>query len=254
MAPTQIAVNGAGGTMGQAVIDAAADRADVTPVVGAHPDPGDTAADLSVVSPDRLAAAVERHEPDVLVDFSVAAATVTAAEICAEAGVGLVTGTTGLDDRQVKSLRAASEATPVIRATNFSRGIHALARALEPALEALPEYDLELLETHHSRKRDAPSGTANALLETVADHREIDRVPGRVGTHRRDDAEVGVLVRRAGTVRGEHELLLAGNDEVLTLTHRAEDRGVFAAGALDAAVWTDGRPPGWYSFEAVIDG
>ncbi|PSP17086.1 4-hydroxy-tetrahydrodipicolinate reductase [Halobacteriales archaeon QH_10_67_13] len=128
----------------------------------------------------------------------------------------------------------------------------AAAGPLEPALAALPEYDVELLETHHSRKREAPSGTAETILETVADHRELDRVPGREGTHDRTDEKVGVLVRRAGTIRGEHELLLADNDEVLTLTHRAEDRGVFAAGALDAAVWIAGRPPGSYAFTDVV--
>jgi 4-hydroxy-tetrahydrodipicolinate reductase len=150
-------------------------------------------------------------------------------------------------------LDSVSAAVPVLKATNFSRGIQALRRALGPALEALPDYDVELLETHHNAKRDAPSGTAKTLLSDIETHREFDTVAGREGIQPREDDEVGMLVRRAGDIRGEHEVLLAGNDEVLTLTHRAEDRGVFAAGALDAAVWVAGQGPGSYDFGAVID-
>lgn len=252
VAETRIGVNGAGGEMGGRVLAAAAERDDVEAVFGVAPGPEAATARIPVVEPDDLGGALDRHAPDVLVDFSVPAATVDAARACAAAGVALVTGTTGLDDRQLAAIGETSAETPVLRASNFSRGIQAFLRALEPVLAALPEYDVELLETHHSRKRDAPSGTAETILETVADHRELERVPGREGAHDRTDEEVGVLVRRAGTIRGEHELLLAGDDEVLTLTHRAEDRGVFAAGALDAAVWIAGRPPGTYSFADVV--
>jgi 4-hydroxy-tetrahydrodipicolinate reductase len=111
------------------------------------------------------------------------------------------------------------------------------------------------METHHTGKRDAPSGTAKTVLEAVAEHRDFETVYGREGVQPREEGEgeVGVLVRRAGNVRGEHEVMLADNDEVLTLTHRAEDRAVFAEGALDAAVWLADRDPGWYTFGDVID-
>lgn len=254
MSRTRIGVNGASGEMGQTVLATAAERSDTEAVFGVAPDPETTSAAVPIVGPDDLAGALDRYTPDVLVDFSVPAGAAAAVRACATAGVAVVTGTTGLDDQQLATVREASTETAVLRASNFSRGVQALLRAMEPALAALPEYDVELLETHHSRKRDAPSGTAETLLETIDEYRELDRVPGQEGTHERDDDEVGVLVRRAGTIRGEHELMLAGNDEVLTLTHRVEDRGVFAAGALDAAVWIDGRPSGNYTFEAVIDG
>ena len=137
-----------------------------------------------------------------------------------------------------------------------SRGVQALLRAVESAVSDLPGYDVEVTETHHNRKRDAPSGTANTILETIEGVRggdESDRVYGRVGEAPRDEGEIGVHVRRAGDVRGEHEVLLAGNDEVVKLRHRAESRRVWAEGALDAAVWLAGKPPGWYDFADVLE-
>jgi 4-hydroxy-tetrahydrodipicolinate reductase len=142
---------------------------------------------------------------------------------------------------------------PVLRAANFARGVQALLRTVGEAVGALPGYDVELTETHHNGKRDAPSGTAKTILEEIREYREFETVPGREGIQPRTDEEVGMLVRRAGDVRGEHEITIAGNDEVLTLSHRAEDRAVFAAGALDAAAWLAGREPGRYEFGDVID-
>ena len=142
----------------------------------------------------------------------------------------------------------------MLKASNFARGVQALLTLVEAGVEALPGYDVELTETHHGGKRDAPSGTARTILSAVDEAREaeLDRTHGREGEHRRADSEAGVHVRRAGNVRGEHELLLAGNDEVLTLSHRAESRRVFAAGAVDAAEWLAGREPGWYEFDDVL--
>jgi 4-hydroxy-tetrahydrodipicolinate reductase len=248
---TVLGVSGAAGQMGRAVVETALNRDDVAVAFGVD---HQTDADPGVVlyRPDEVGVAIADHDPDAVVDFSVPTATVDLAGVCAETGVPLVVGTTGLEDDGLAILRETSEAVPVLKATNFSRGIQALLRALGPALDALPGYDVELLETHHNRKRDAPSGTATTILETVAEHREFDPVYGREGIQPRADDEVGVLVRRAGDVRGEHEVLLAGNDEVLTIAHRAENRGVFAAGAVDAAVWLAGRDAGWYGFGDVV--
>jgi 4-hydroxy-tetrahydrodipicolinate reductase len=165
----------------------------------------------------------------------------------------MVIGTTGFDDDETAVLEATSEQVPLLKATNFSRGIQVLLRTVREAVGALPGYDLELHETHHNDKIDAPSGTANTILETVQEDRDVEPVYGREGYAPREDDEIGVLVSRAGDIRGEHELVLAGNDEVLSLSHRAEDRAVFAAGALDAAVWLADRNPGRYTFGEVID-
>ena len=193
-------------------------------------------------------------DADALVDFTVPRASREHAELAAGAGVPHVVGTTGFDSGGIAALREASESTAVLKASNFARGVQALLTLVEAGVEALPGYDVELTETHHGGKRDAPSGTARTILSAVDEAREaeLDRTHGREGEHRRADSEAGVHVRRAGNVRGEHELLLAGNDEVLTLSHRAESRRVFAAGAVDAAEWLAGREPGWYEFDDVL--
>ena len=251
----RIAVTGAGGRMGRKVIEAAADRDGVAVAVAVNRTATDPVAGVAVEDADRLADLLASGEADVLVDFTGPDSAVSYAEACADAGVPLVTGTTGFADAQVDALRAASDAVPVLKASNFARGVAALRRAVREAAAALPGYDVELTETHHNGKRDAPSGTAKSILDDVAAVRDDldERVHGREGDAPRDAGEIGVHARRAGDVTGEHEVLLAGNRETLALTHRAGDRGVFAEGALDAAAWLVDREPGWYGFDDVLD-
>ena len=255
-----VAVTGARGRMGDTVMEVAADREDLTLAWGIDADPGDGKAHgVSVYGPNELAHNLDRYRPNVLVDFTLPDASVEAVEAAAEAAVPVVIGTTGFSEGQMERLREASESVPVLKATNFARGVQALLRAVESAVADLPGYDVEVTETHHNRKLDAPSGTANTILETIEGVREErgvdvgDRVHGREGEAPRQEGEIGVHARRAGDVRGEHEVLLAGNDEVVKLRHRAESRRVFAEGALDAAVWLAGKPPGWYGFEDVLE-
>jgi 4-hydroxy-tetrahydrodipicolinate reductase len=249
---TRVAVTGATGRMGQEVIALARDRDDVELAFAVSRDPEDVAVDVTLDADENLPALLDEHEPDVLVDFTVPESSVEYVSACAEAGVPVVIGTTGFSDDQYAALEAASESVPVLESSNFARGIQALLNVVDEAVAALPDYDIELVETHHNAKRDAPSGTANMILDRIDEQRDLTRVYGREGDAPRAEDEVGVLVRRAGNIRGEHEVLLAGNDEVVTLTHRAESRGVFAAGALDAAVWVAPRDAGWYDFAAVI--
>jgi 4-hydroxy-tetrahydrodipicolinate reductase len=248
---TTVGINGVTGRMGEAIRETAAERADVTVAFGSTP--SDAPLDVPVYDPAETATALADHGPDVVIDFAVPESTVDIAEACAEAGVGLVVGTTGFDDAQSAVLDETSEAVPLLKATNFSRGIQALLRTLGPVLEALEGYDIEVMETHHNGKRDAPSGTAGSILDAIGEYRDFETVPGREGIQPREEDEVGMLVRRAGDIRGEHEVILAGNDEVVSLSHRAEDRAVFAAGALDAAVWLADQAPGRYDFGDVID-
>jgi 4-hydroxy-tetrahydrodipicolinate reductase len=250
---TRLGVTGAAGRMGEAVIETASEREGVDVVFGVDAADTEDVLGVPVSAPSEFEALLDSHDPDAVIDFTVPEAAIEFATACAEAGVPLVTGTTGHDDLQFETVAAASEQVPVLKATNFARGIQALLRTVSTAVEALPGYDIEVTETHHNGKRDAPSGTANTILEEIAEQREFDEVYGREGIQPREDGEVGVHVRRAGDIRGEHEIMLAGNDEVVTLTHRAEDRGVFAAGAIDAAVWLAEQEPGWYEFGDVID-
>jgi len=249
---THVGINGIAGRMGQTILETAQQRDDVTVTFGIDVD-DDADLPVPVYSPDETETALAEHDPAVVIDFTVPEATTALAQACADADVGLVVGTTGFEDEGFAVLSETSAEVPLLKATNFSRGIQALLRTLGPALEALSTYDVEVMETHHNAKRDAPSGTAKTILEEISEYREFDTVPGREGIQPRTEDEVGMLVRRAGDIRGEHEITIAGNDEVLTLQHRAEDRAVFAAGALDASVWLAGREAGRYEFGDVID-
>jgi 4-hydroxy-tetrahydrodipicolinate reductase len=250
----EVAVTGAGGHMGREVIEAATHRDGMDVALAVNRTAVDPVAGHEVADEADLPRLLDDRDPDVLVDFTLPDPSTRYVEACADAGVAAVVGTTGFSDDQLARIADAAESVPVLRASNFARGIMALRRAIREAVAALPDYDIELTETHHNRKRDAPSGTALSILEDIDDARgdEGERVHGREGEQPREDGEVGVHARRAGDVTGEHELLLAGNHEVLTLTHRAESRGVFAAGALDAADWLVGRPAGEYDFEDTI--
>ncbi|WP_123538768.1 4-hydroxy-tetrahydrodipicolinate reductase [Halosimplex salinum] len=250
---TRVAVNGAAGRMGRTVIETAAERDDVEVVVGFHASDAGEIGGVPVVGAEDVPEALDEYDPDVVVDFSLPDAALGIVDACVEADVGLVVGTTGFDDDGFDALEAASDEIPVLKATNFSRGIQVLLRTITEAVGALDGYDLELMETHHNDKVDAPSGTANTILETVQDERDVEPVYGREGHAPREEDEIGVFARRAGDIRGEHELVLAGNDEVVSLSHRAEDRAVFAAGALDAAAWLAEQGDGWHEFDEVID-
>ena len=264
MGGLRVAITGASGRMGGELIDAATDRDDVGFVLAASRTPerlpsGDApgAADAVVAGAD-LEDALAEYDIDALVDFTVPDTSVDYLRAAADAGVAAVVGTTGYNDDGQAVLDAIAGQVPLLKASNFSRGIAALRRAVRATVPALDGYDIEVTETHHNGKRDAPSGTALTILDDIDEARdesgsEADRVHGRVGEQPRTGDEIGVHARRAGNITGEHEILLAGNDEVLELTHRAGSRGIFAAGALDAAVWVAGRDPGRYDFDAVLD-
>jgi 4-hydroxy-tetrahydrodipicolinate reductase len=250
---TRIAVTGATGAMGRELLAAANARENVTVGCAVSESAAGSEVEGVTVDPASDLPTLLEGELDAVVDFTVPDASVGYVETCAEIGVPCVIGTTGFTGEQHERLRSASESVPVLKAANFSRGVHVLDALVREAAAALSEYDIELTETHHNRKRDAPSGTANRLLEGIESARETSgRVHGREGEAPRETGEVGVHARRAGTITGEHEVLLAGGGEELRLTHRAESRRVFAEGALDAAVWLAGRSPGWYDFSDVM--
>jgi 4-hydroxy-tetrahydrodipicolinate reductase len=249
----EVAVTGAGGHMGREVLTAATDREGMDVTLAVNRTAVDPVEGIEIEDERDLPRLLDERDPDVLVDFTVPDPSTRYVEACADAGVAAVVGTTGFTDSQLEVIADAGESIPVLRAANFARGVAALRRAIREAVAAVPDYDAELTETHHNRKRDAPSGTALTILDDIDDARgAAGRVHGREGEQPREDGEIGVHARRAGDITGEHELLLAGNHEVLTLTHRAESRGVFAEGALDAADWLVGRPAGEYDFEDAL--
>jgi 4-hydroxy-tetrahydrodipicolinate reductase len=194
---------------------------------------------------------------DVYIDFTTPAATTAAAEAAAAHRVAAVIGTTGLDDAAARAIDGLAAAAPTLLAANFSLGVNLLIALAETAARALPGYDAELVEIHHRRKRDAPSGTALALAQAVAaargqDFSGVKRLTraGDVGPRTSD--EIGVVALRGGDVVGEHTVFFIGETERVELTHRAADRSLFADGAVEAARWLAGRPPGRYSMRDVL--
>lgn len=194
---------------------------------------------------------------DVVIDFSTPEGFDAALAHCGAHGVALVAGTTGIGAARHAHIAAAAAKIPVLYAANFSLGVAVLMRLVREAAAALPDWDLEIVEAHHARKVDAPSGTALALGRTAAAARgqDFERVAvfARQGhTGARPGNAIGFASIRAGEIVGEHTVLLAAHDERIELTHRACSNTIFARGALAAAAWIAGKPPGAYTVDDVI--
>jgi 4-hydroxy-tetrahydrodipicolinate reductase len=192
---------------------------------------------------------------DAVVDLSHPAALSESVRLAVQSRVALVVGTTGLGAQHEAQLSEAARVIPVLASPNLSVGVNVLFRLAGELARLLgPAYDLEIVEIHHNRKKDAPSGTALRLVEVVAEAREgCRRVGGREGlVGPRDPTEIGVHAVRAGDVVGEHRLIAAGNDEVIELVHRAGSRQCLARGAVAAAVNLVGRAPGRYQVAELL--
>ncbi len=193
---------------------------------------------------------------EVIIDFSTADAAVDLARAAAGNGVALVVGATGFSPEQTRLVDRAAEKVAMVRSGNFSLGVNLLAALVEQAAHRLggEDWDIEILEAHHRGKRDAPSGSALMLGEAAARGRRGDlaalRSKGAAGPRTR--GAIGFASLRGGALVGEHAAIFAGEDEILTLSHSARDRRVFARGALVAAGWVRGRPPGVYGMAQVL--
>lgn len=262
-----LVVTGASGRMGRMVIQAVTETHGVR-LAGAVERPGspevgqDAGAllglpPLGVLIGDALGSALERALGGVAIDFSTPAATEAAAAACVRAGVGLVVGTTGLPDSTKAALERAAMTVPVLVAANFSLGVNVLLGLAEQAARLLEGFDLEVVEIHHGKKRDAPSGTALRVAEAMAEGRGttlretgVFAREGDVGP--RKPGEIGVMALRGGDVVGEHTAYFFGPGERIELTHRATSRTTFAHGAVRAARWLAGKAPGRYDMRDVL--
>jgi len=249
--PIKIAIAGALGRMGHAV--AAAVAADPALELAARFDRPDATGEGIVPVAQALAAA------DVVIDFTVAEASAELAGLAAGRGVALVIGSTGFAPDHLRRIAEAAKRVPIVRAGNFSLGLNMLMGLVAKAAAALPTeaYDIEITEAHHHRKIDAPSGTALMLGEAAAEARGQDLAKvsrrGRDGiTGARPVGEIGFSVLRGGGIVGEHSVIFAAEDEILTLNHSARDRSLFAKGAVAAARWVAGRPAGAYDMQDVL--
>ena len=195
---------------------------------------------------------------DGVLDFTVPAATVHFAELAAQARIVHVVGTTGLSEDDLDKLRAAAFHARIVRSGNMSLGVNlvaALVRRVAATLGA--EFDIEILEMHHRMKVDAPSGTALLLGEAAAEGRGVDLADARVSTRdgltgAREPGAIGFATLRGGSVVGDHSVVFAGPSERITISHHAEDRGLFASGAVKAALWAHPMKPGLYAMTDVL--
>jgi 4-hydroxy-tetrahydrodipicolinate reductase len=192
-----------------------------------------------------------------VLDFTTPAASLFHAGLCAQARIAHVCGTTGFGPEDEAKFRAAARHAPIVKSGNMSLGINLLLALVRQAAAALPGFDAEIVEMHHRAKVDAPSGTALLLGEAVAAGRGVTlgdvAVRSRDGhTGARPDGAIGFATLRGGAVVGEHTVMFAGDAERIEITHKAQDRALFAQGALAAALWAKGRKPGLYSMADVL--
>ncbi|MBL0212712.1 MAG: 4-hydroxy-tetrahydrodipicolinate reductase [Myxococcales bacterium] len=255
----RVCVLGPSGRMGRAVIDAAAGRSEIT--ITAAIDRDGAPGLGNVIIPGLVAQAELRPglvASDVYVDFTTPASTRLVAEVARSLNKPAVIGTTGLSAEDDAALAALAAVAPIVVAANFSLGVNLLLGLVQQAARALgTEWDAEIVETHHRAKRDAPSGTALMIGRAIAaghgsDYDAVKRHTrdGDVGPRPR--GEIGVSSVRGGDVIGEHTATFYGPAERIEISHRASSRAIFAAGALRAAAWVVGKPPGRYDMLAVL--
>jgi 4-hydroxy-tetrahydrodipicolinate reductase len=262
----RLVVTGAGGRMGRTLIAAIA-AMDGVVLAGAVEAAGSAvigrdAGELAGLGKNGIPVAVDPApvlaKADGLVDFTIPAATVIFAELAAKKGLVHIIGTTGLSGEEEKLIAEAGKRAVIVKSGNMSLGINLLAALVKRVAKTLDEeFDIEILEMHHNKKIDAPSGTALMLGRAAAEGRGIDLAKhwvrardGHTGARRAGD--IGFAVLRGGTVVGEHNVIFAGAAERLELAHKAEDRMIFARGALKAALWARGQKPGLYSMADVL--
>jgi len=265
MSALRIVIAGAGGRMGRTLIRAVSETTDCV-VAGAleakgHPDLGADAGVLAglpvcgvTLTDDALPLLAQA---DALIDFTIPKVSVELAGLSAQARIVHVIGTTGFSDDDEAKLRAAARHATIVKSGNMSLGVNMLAALVKQAARALPDFDIEIVEMHHRMKVDAPSGTALLLGRAAAEGRSVSldekAVRTRDGhTGPRAAGAIGFATLRGGTVVGEHKVIMAGSHERIELGHVAEDRMIFAQGAVAAARWGRGKKPGLYAMADVL--
>lgn len=247
----KILLSGCNGRMGRAVAELCENNGEITIIAGL---------DANAVKLGSFPVYADPMEfsgyTDCVIDFSHTSALDALLDYCVRKKMPLVLCTTGHSDKQQAAIAAASKEIPVFRSANMSYGVHVLKDLVAQAAKALGgSFDVEIIERHHNQKLDAPSGTAVALFDAVADALPYEPVPvyDRHDERRpRDKREIGMHAVRGGTIVGEHEIVFAGHGEVISISHSALNREIFAAGAVKAAIFmSDVKSPGLYGFDAL---
>lgn len=248
---TNIAICGANGKMGKTIYNCIKEREDCTVVAGIDLYTEQYADFPIFAKPSEL-----EVKPDVIIDFSNPASLDGLLEYCLATGTPIVVASTGYSDEQIQKIKSASQQIPVFFTFNMSLGINLLVELAKKAASVLGnQFDVEIVEKHHNQKIDAPSGTAimlaNAINETLGNskHYVYDRHSRR---QKREKSEIGMHAIRGGTIVGEHDVIFAGHDEVITLSHSAASKTVFAEGSINAAVFLKDQPAGLYDMSMLI--
>jgi 4-hydroxy-tetrahydrodipicolinate reductase len=266
MSDMRLIIMGAGGRMGRTLVKAMAD-AEGFALAGAvesagSPLIGQDAGVLAGLSPNGVKLTADLKAllggTDAIVDFTAPSASVAHAALAGQHKVAHIIGTTGLTADDDAKIAAAAKTTAIVKSGNMSMGVNLLAALVKRVAQTLDaDFDIEIVEMHHNKKVDAPSGTALLLGRAAAAGRKIDldarSARGRDGvTGARKAGDIGFVALRGGTVVGDHSVIFAGPAERIELVHKAEDRMIFARGALKAALWVRGKPPGLYSMADVL--
>ncbi|MDO8841542.1 4-hydroxy-tetrahydrodipicolinate reductase, partial [Methanocalculus sp.] len=238
----KVAVCGALGRMGTIIIKMIDEDPELEFVGGIDLRSG-VVLDCPVVESAKMDSFLKEVQPDCLIDFTVASASVRNIEVAASNGVALVVGTTGFSDEDELMIKKATEGSvPIVKTTNFSVGVNIFWQLIRHAAALLPDYDCEVIEAHHRYKKDAPSGTARTIISILEEEMgPREKQYGRVGMTERGN-EIGVHVIRGGDIVGDHSVMFSVNFETIEISQRAYERSVFARGAIRAAKWVPGQP------------
>lgn len=250
----RIIMHGCNGAMGQAISSMAEKQEDISIVAGI---------DLTdhIQNPYPVFSSLDDCDvqADVIVDFASAKAADGLLHYCGERRMPVVLCTTGLSEEQLRLVEETAKKTAILRSANMSLGVNLLLKLVADAAKTLAAagFDMEIIEKHHNQKMDAPSGTALALADALNGaldetyHYQYDRTKER---KKREKTEIGIHAVRGGTIVGEHDVIFAGQDEVVTISHTAYSKAIFAKGALEAASFLAGKPAGLYTMKDVIEG
>ncbi len=249
---TKILLNGCGGKMGRVIASCVAEREGCEIIAGIDPAGMSDAAFPVYSSPDQF-----EGQADVIIDFSHPSALEGILAYAISHHTPAVIATTGLNEQQVAAIHEAAKAVPIFFSANMSIGVSLLTELAQKAARVLGDsFDIEIIEMHHNQKIDAPSGTALMLADAISDalpqkpHYEFDRHSKRA---KRAKNEIGIHAVRGGTIVGEHEILFAGRDELVSIRHSARSKEIFAVGSVNAALFLCGQPAGLYAMRELVN-